>query len=42
LEIVVDDGRKRVEFWLTRVESADAVLRESLKPLYAKYKPGNF
>ncbi|MDR3277386.1 MAG: hypothetical protein LBT12_01325 [Oscillospiraceae bacterium] len=38
MEIVVNDSGKRVEVWLTRDEKADAALRESLKPIYTKYK----
>lgn len=29
---------KRVEIWLTRTEGQDATLRDSLIPLYQKYK----
>ena len=38
MEIIVNDREKRVEVWLTRAEKDDAALRESLKPMYAKYK----
>jgi len=38
MDIVVADDKKRVEIWLTRAERDDADLRESLKPLFVKYK----
>lgn len=38
MEIVVDDNKKRVEIWLTRAEKDDVDLRESLKPIFTKYK----
>ena len=34
----VNDEKKIVEIWLTNAEQEDEELRESLKPLYAKYK----
>lgn len=38
MEILRDDHKGLVQIWLTKEEKADPVLRESLKPLYAKYK----
>ena len=38
MEIDVNNGKKRVNIWLTRAESGDAELRQSLEPLYEKYK----
>ena len=38
MEIVVDDGNRRVEVWLARGERDDERVRESLKPLFAEYK----
>lgn len=38
MEIIVMDDEKLVTIWLTRAEQEDTVLREQLKPLYAKYK----
>lgn len=38
MQIQVDDKLKLVSIWLTGKESADKGLRESFKPLYAKYK----
>jgi len=38
MEIIVDDNKKRVEIWLTRAERDDAALRESIKPLFTKYR----
>lgn len=37
MEINVRDDSKIVEIWLTNTEKRDSALRESLKPLYAKY-----
>ena len=37
MEINVRDDNKIVEIWLTSAEKRDNALRESLKPLYAKY-----
>ena len=34
----VNEEKKIVEIWLTNAEQEDVELRESLKPLYAKYK----
>ena len=34
----VHDNNKYVSIWLTKVEVADTQLRESLTPLYQKYK----
>lgn len=38
LEVNVIDKEKIVEVWLTKAESQDQNLRESLKDLYAEYK----
>jgi len=38
LKTRVNDEKKIVEIWLTNAEQEDEELRESLKPLYAKYK----
>ena len=38
MEIEVKDEEKRVNIWLTRAESHDQALLESLKPIYKKYK----
>ena len=38
MEINVYDNKKYVSIWLTRSESRDDALRESLKPIYQKYK----
>ena len=38
MEINVKQEKKRVNIWLTRAESADAELRELMKPLYKQYK----
>ena len=38
MEIEVKDKEKQVNIWLTRAESQDQALLESLKPLYKKYK----
>ena len=38
MEIEVKDQEKRVNIWLTRAESHDQALLESLKPIYKKYK----
>ena len=38
MEIIVDDIKKRVEIWLTRAESKDKALRESLKNICARYR----
>ncbi len=35
---VISD-KKIVEVWLTRTEKSDTCVRDSLKMLYAKYKP---
>ena len=34
----VYDNNKYVSIWLTKAEAADTQLRESLTPLYQKYK----
>ena len=36
MEIEVKDKEKRVNIWLTRAESHDQALLESLKPIYKK------
>ena len=38
MEICVRDDSRMVEVWLTREENEDGQLRESLKPLYQRYK----
>lgn len=38
MEINVRDEKQLVEIWLTNAEKKDNVLRESLKPIYDKYK----
>ena len=38
MEIEVKDKEKRVNIWLTRAESQDQALLDSLKPLYKEYK----
>ena len=38
MELNIHEKEKYVSIWLTRAESADMGLRESLKPLYAEYK----
>lgn len=38
MEMNVYDNKKYVSIWLTRSESRDDALRESLKPIYQKYK----
>ena len=38
MEMNVRDDKQLVEIWLTKAEKNDTVLRESLKPIYAKYK----
>ena len=38
MEIEVKDKEKRVNIWLTRAESQDQELLDSLKPLYKEYK----
>lgn len=38
MEKIVHESEKYVEIWLTRAESQDMVLRESLKPLFKEYK----
>lgn len=38
IELNIHDEQKYVSVWLTKAESADPALRESLKPLYSEYK----
>lgn len=38
MEVNISDDRRLVEVWLTNAEKDDPAVRESLKPLYAKYK----
>lgn len=38
MEISINDKSKYVSIWLTRAESADAALREDLKPLFEQYR----
>lgn len=42
MELNIHEKEKYVSIWLTRAESADVELRESLKPLYAEYKQKNY
>ena len=42
MEICVKDSDKIVEIWLTNVEKNDTMLRQSLHPLYDKYKQKNY
>ena len=38
IELNIHDDQKYVSVWLTKAESADPALRESLKSLYSEYK----
>ena len=38
IELNIHDEQKYVSVWLTRAESTDPALRESLKSLYSEYK----
>ena len=38
MRMEIRDESKIVELWLTREEKDDPALRESLKPMYQKYK----
>ena len=38
IELNIHDEQKYVSVWLTKAESADPDLRESLKSLYSEYK----
>ena len=38
MKLNVKDDKKIVEIWLTNAEQEDKKLRQSLMPLYAKYK----
>ena len=38
IELNIHDKQKYVSVWLTRAESADPALKESLKSLYSEYK----
>ena len=38
MEMDVREKEKRVYIWLTRAESEDPALKESLKPIYQEYK----
>ena len=38
IELNIHDEQKYVSVWLTKAESADTALRESLKSLYSEYK----
>ena len=38
MKIYVDAKKKRTEIWLSRAESVDFNVRESLKPVFKKYK----
>ena len=42
MEINVYDNKKYVSIWLTRSESRDDALRESLKPIFSQYKAKNY
>ena len=38
IELNIHDDQKYVSVWLTKAESADPALKESLKSLYSEYK----
>ena len=38
IELNIHDEKKYVSVWLTKAESTDSALRESLKSLYSEYK----
>ena len=38
IELNIHDEQKYVSVWLTKAESTDSALRESLKSLYSEYK----
>lgn len=38
IELNIHDDQKYVSVWLTKAESTDSALRESLKSLYSEYK----
>ena len=38
IELNIHDEQKYVSVWLTKTESTDTALRESLKSLYSEYK----
>ncbi len=38
IELNIHNDQKYVSVWLTKAESADLALRESLKSLYSEYK----
>ena len=38
IELNIHDEQKYVSVWLTKAESADPALKESLKSLYSEYK----
>ena len=38
IELNIHNDQKYVSVWLTKAESADPALRESLKSLYSEYK----
>lgn len=38
MEMNIYDDKKYVSVWLTKAEAADAAFRDSLIPLYSKYK----
>ena len=40
MRMEIRDESKTVELWLTREERDDLAFRESLKPMYQKYKTG--
>ena len=42
MEINVHDEKKYVSIWLTRSESRDDALRESLKPIFVQYKAKDY
>lgn len=42
MEINVYDKKKYVSIWLTRSESRDDALRESLKPMFNQYKAKDY
>jgi hypothetical protein len=38
IELNIHDEQKYLSVWLTKAESADSALKESLKSLYSEYK----
>lgn len=42
MEIIINESRKTAEIWLTRADSRNAALCESLKPLYKKWQQSKY